>query len=41
MKWDTPKAADVTADTAVTFRFVVRDSRGGTDWTSRTLCVTR
>ena len=39
--WDAPEAADVTAaGAAVTFTFVVRDDRGGTDWTTRTLCVT-
>jgi hypothetical protein len=40
MKWTAPKAADVTRDTAVTFSFVVRDDRGGADWTTRTACVT-
>jgi hypothetical protein len=34
-----PKAKDVAAPTAVAFTFVVRDSRGGTDWTSRAACV--
>ena len=39
--WDAPAAAEVTAaGAAVTFTFVVRDDRGGTDWTTRTLCVT-
>ncbi len=39
--WDAPEAAEVTAAGAVvTFTFVVRDDRGGTDWTTRTLCVT-
>ena len=38
--WDAPEAADVpAAGAAVTFTFVVRDDRGGTDWTTRTLCV--
>jgi hypothetical protein len=39
LKWNAPKLADVTADTPVTFTFVTRDSRGGTDWTTRTACV--
>jgi hypothetical protein len=39
--WDAPEAADVPpAGEAVTFTFVVRDDRGGADWTTRTLCVT-
>ena len=39
--WDAPEAAGVFAGgTAVTFTFVIRDDRGGTDWTTRTLCVT-
>jgi len=39
--WDAPKATDVSAaGSAATFTFVVRDDRGGTDWTTRTLCVT-
>ena len=39
--WDAPAAGEVPAAGAVvTFTFVVRDDRGGTDWTSRTLCVT-
>jgi len=38
--WDAPEAADVpAAGAAVTFTFVVRDDRGGTDWTTRALCV--
>jgi hypothetical protein len=40
VKWNAPKAADVSGATAVPFRFVVRDSRGGIDWTARELCVT-
>jgi hypothetical protein len=40
VKWNAPKVADVTGPMAVSFRFVVRDSRGGTDWTARALCVT-
>jgi hypothetical protein len=40
MKWNAPKAADVAAPTPVTFTFVVRDGRGGTDWTTRAACVT-
>jgi hypothetical protein len=39
-KWDAPKVAAVTAETPVTFTFVVRDDRGGTDWTTRAACVT-
>jgi hypothetical protein len=39
--WDAPEGDDVPAQgLAVTFTFVVRDDRGGTDWTTRTLCVT-
>ena len=39
--WDAPEAAEVQATgEAVTFTFVVRDDRGGTDWTTRVLCVT-
>ncbi|HEY8924215.1 MAG TPA: hypothetical protein VIU64_07520 [Polyangia bacterium] len=39
--WDAPEAADVPDDgLAVTFTFVVRDERGGADWTTRSLCVT-
>jgi hypothetical protein len=40
VKWTAPKAAAVTAPTPVTFTFVVRDGRGGTDWTTRDACVT-
>ena len=40
--WDAPEAADVpAAGSPVTFTFVVRDDRGGTDWTTRALCVTQ
>jgi len=39
-KWDAPDAKDVATATPVTFTFVVRDDRGGTDWTTRTACVT-
>jgi hypothetical protein len=40
--WDAPEPAEVTAiGTPVTFTFVVRDERGGADWTTRTVCVTR
>ena len=39
--WEAPEEADVAAGgTGVTFTFVVRDDRGGTDWTTRVLCVT-
>lgn len=39
--WDAPEAAEAAAaGAAVTFTFVVRDDRGGADWTSRSLCVT-
>jgi len=38
--WDAPAASEVPpAGMAVTFTFVVRDDRGGTDWTTRQLCV--
>jgi hypothetical protein len=40
MKWTPPKAEDVAAETPVTFTFVVRDNRGGADWTTRAACVT-
>jgi hypothetical protein len=40
LHWNAPKIEDVTAPTPVTFTFVVRDGRGGTDWTSRAACVT-
>jgi hypothetical protein len=39
--WNAPEGAEVPAGgTRVTFTFVVRDDRGGTDWTTRNLCVT-
>ena len=38
-KWKTPKASEITDETPVTFTFMVRDGRGGTDWTTRTACV--
>lgn len=39
--WDAPEAADLpAAGVPVTFTFVVRDERGGADWTTRGLCVT-
>jgi hypothetical protein len=42
VRWDAPAADDVpAAGEAVTFTFVVRDDRGGTDWTTRALCVSR
>jgi len=38
--WDAPVPAEVpAAGMTVTFTFVVRDDRGGTDWTTRQLCV--
>jgi hypothetical protein len=41
VNWEAPEVTEVSAGgTAVTFTFVVRDDRGGTDWTTRTLCVT-
>lgn len=40
VKWTAPKAGDVTANKVITFTFVVRDNRGGTDWTTRAACVT-
>jgi hypothetical protein len=40
VKWSAPRTPAVAADTPVTFTFVVRDDRGGTDWTTRTACVT-
>ena len=42
VKWEAPKAEDVpAAGLPVTFTFVTRDNRGGTDWTTRTVCVRR
>jgi hypothetical protein len=39
--WEAPEPAEVAAiGTPVTFTFVVRDERGGADWTTRTACVT-
>jgi hypothetical protein len=40
LHWNAPKVGDVAAPTPVTFTFVVRDGRGGTDWTTRAACVT-
>ena len=40
VKWDAPEAKDVSAATVITFTFVLRDDRGGMDWTTRTACVT-
>jgi hypothetical protein len=37
--WEAPEATDADGS-GVTFTFVVRDDRGGTDWTTRTVCVT-
>jgi hypothetical protein len=39
-KWDAPDKKDVGAPTPVTFTFVLRDDRGGMDWTTRAACVT-
>ncbi len=40
VKWEPPKAVTVAAGgQVVTFHFVVRDLRGGLDWTSRALCA--
>lgn len=39
-KWDAPDAKDLAGPAAVAFTFVVRDDRGGVDWTTRTACVT-
>jgi len=40
LKWDAPEAKDIHAATPVSFTFVVRDDRGGADWTTRAACVT-
>ena len=38
--WEAPPAGEVAAGgTSVTFTFVVRDDRGGADWTTRMACV--
>lgn len=40
VNWEAPRAGDVPASgLAVTFTFVTRDNRGGTDWTTRRACV--
>jgi hypothetical protein len=40
VKWNAPRSADVpAAGLPVTMTFVVRDNRGGTDWTTRVVCV--
>jgi hypothetical protein len=39
LKWNAPEIADVPVDSPITFTFVTRDNRGGTDWTIRTACV--
>jgi hypothetical protein len=40
MKWTPPNAGDVpAAGLTVQFHFVVRDGRGGLDWTHRSACV--
>jgi len=39
VKWEPPRAADLRGGSeVVVFYFVVRDLRGGLDWTSRALC---
>jgi hypothetical protein len=39
--WEAPDADEVPPDgLPVTFTFVMRDERGGADWTTRSLCVT-
>jgi hypothetical protein len=39
-KWEPPAVGDVPATgLTVHFHFVVRDGRGGLDWTHRALCV--
>lgn len=41
VSWEAPQPAEVPANGApVTFTFVIRDERGGADWTTRTACVT-
>ncbi len=40
VKWKAPKTVPGgAAGLPVTFTFVVRDNRGGTDWTTRAACV--
>jgi hypothetical protein len=40
VSWDAPPATEVpAAGLPVTFTFVVRDDRGGIDWTTRAACV--
>jgi hypothetical protein len=39
--WEAPDAGEIPAGgTIATFTFVVRDERGGADWTTRAVCVT-
>jgi len=40
VKWTAPKAGTIAQETPVAFTFVTRDSRGGTDWTTRAVCLT-
>lgn len=40
VKWTAPKPSEITSPTPVTFTFVVRDGRGGVDWTTRAACIT-
>jgi hypothetical protein len=40
--WEAPPTTEVpVAGLPVTFTFVVRDDRGGTDWTTRAACIVR
>ena len=42
VKWDAPKPEEVPAEgKRVDFTFVVRDMRGGIDWTTRAVCATQ
>ena len=42
VKWDAPKADEVSETGLLAhFTFVARDPRGGSDWLTRALCVTR
>ena len=39
--WEAPRSRRPGAGRPVTFTFVTRDNRGGTDWTTRQVCVNR